>query len=540
MLHECQPAFRGLTDVGFWDKSHRIFKLLFDHGTQSVRQLADQTGFSKSSVYRLTQAMARRNRHPESWLWETPEGRQWLLRLVVAALYTFGCKRGVGVETISEFLVRLHLETQIGCSPSALRSLMQKVEVTLVEMGQRWEQEGVESGKVREIVGGVDETFLQLLMLVFLDLPTGYLILEEVAEDRSYDTWQKWVKERLETLGTDVLYLVSDRAKALVRLAVTGLECLSMPDFFHVTHEIVKSYSLALGRHLRQAHQRLQDAQERAAKHAERDPASPARVKAQAEVEASQAEVNRWEEAKGTYRNYLESLSLGLHPFDLSDSTPQTSEQVESRLRATVAAIQEWAASYGLPSREEAMTKVLKQLPDLAALVDFWWACVWQDLEGFALSPLWKSWIQECLLPMMYWQAQLAQTRGARKKAKIRQALEAVQARFMAHAITQGLDPDLLEQWQDWAAQRVSAFQRTSSAVEGRNGVLSGLHHNHRGLPKQRFQVWRVLHNFDCRASDGTTPAARFFSHEFPDLFETVLSHIDELPRARQRRLDVA
>jgi hypothetical protein len=417
---------------------------------------------------------------------------------------------------------------------------MQKVEGILVEMGQRWEQEGVESGNVREIVGGVDETFLQLLMLVFLDLPTGYLILEEVAEDRSYDTWHKLVKERLETLGTDVLYLVSDRAKALVRLAVTGLECLSMPDFFHIAHDIVKSYSLALGRHLRQAHKRLQDAKERAAKHAERDPASPARVKAQAEVEASQAEVNRWEEAKGTYRDHLESLSLGLHPFDLSDSTPQTSEQVESRLRATVAAIQEWAASYGLPSREEAMTKVLKQLPDLAALVDFWWACVWQDLKGFALSPLWTSWVQECLLPMMYWQAQLAQTRGARKKAKIRQALEAVQARFMAHAITQELDPALLEQWQDWAAQRVSAFQRTSSAVEGRNGVLSGLHHNHRGLPKQRFQVWRVLHNFDCRASDGTTPAARFFSHEFPDLFETVLSHIDELPRARQRRLDVA
>jgi hypothetical protein len=96
-------------------------------------------------------------------------------------------------------------------------------------------------------VGGVDETFLQLLMLVFLDLPTGYLILEEAAKDRSYDTWHKLVQERLETLGTDVLYLVSDRAKALVRLAVTGLACLSMPDFFHVAHEIVKSYSLALG-----------------------------------------------------------------------------------------------------------------------------------------------------------------------------------------------------------------------------------------------------------------------------------------------------
>ena len=535
MLNRFQLPFRGLTDVGFWDKSHRIFKILFDHGAQSVRQLARQTGFSKSSVYRLTQALTRRNRHPESWLWETPEGRQWLIRLVVATLYTFALKRGVGMETISEFLARLHLETQIGSSPSALRSLMQKLEVILLEIGRRWEQEGVESGEVREIVGGVDETFLQLLMLVFLDLPTGYLILEETAADRSYETWQKLVKERLETLGAGVLYLVSDRAKALIRLALTGLKCLSMPDFFHVTHDLGKCYSLALGRHLRQARKRLQEAQERVAKHAERDPASPARLKAQAELEASQAEAERWEEAKGAYRGHLESLSLGLHPFDPSDSTPQTSEQVETRLRATVTAIQEWAARYGLASREEAMAKVLKQLPELAALIDFWWTGVWQDLAGFALSPRWKSWVQEGLLPLMYWQAQLARTRGRRHKAKIKHALEAAQARFMAHAITQGLEPELLEQWQDWAAQRVSVFQRTSSAVEGRNGVLSGLHHNHRGLPKQRFQAWRVLHNFDCRASDGSTPAARFFNHQFPDLFETVLSQIDELPRSRQR-----
>jgi hypothetical protein len=521
--------------MGLWAKSVVIFNSIREHGKQSIRSLADRTGLSKSSVHRHLQAMDRRNCYPESSFWETPAGRAWLIRLVVATLYTFALKRGVGMETISEFLMRLHLETHVGCSPSALRSLMQKLEVILVEIGQRWEQEGVESGEVREIVGGVDETFLQLLMLVFLDLPTGYLILEETAADRSYETWHKLVKGRLETLSTGVLYLVSDRAKALVRLALTGLKCLSMPDFFHVAHDIVKCYSLALGRHLRQAHKRLQEAQERVAKHVERDPASPARLKAQAELEASQAEVERWEEAKVTYRDHLESLSLGLHPFEPSDSTPQTSEQVETSLRATVTAIQEWAARYGLASREEAMAKVLKQLPDLAALIDFWWACVWRDVAGFALSPLWKSWIQECLLPLMYWQAQLTRTRGRRHKAKIKQALETVQARFMAHAITQGLEPELLKQWQDWAAQRVSAFQRTSSAVEGRNGVLSGLHHNHRGLPKQRFQVWRVLHNFDCRASDGSTPASRFFNHEFPDLFEAVLSHIDELPRSRQR-----
>jgi hypothetical protein len=78
-----------------------------------------ETGLSKSSVHRLKQAILRRDRYPESWFGETDEGQQWLIRLVVATLYTFGFKRGVGAETLSEFLLRLRLESQIGCSPSA-------------------------------------------------------------------------------------------------------------------------------------------------------------------------------------------------------------------------------------------------------------------------------------------------------------------------------------------------------------------------------------------------------------------------------------
>ena len=194
------------------------------------------------------QAMERRGRHPESWLWETEEGRRWLTRLVVATLYTFGLKRGVGMDTMSEFFARLRLETQVGCSPSALRGVMEALVVTIVETTQAWEQDGVAGGEVREIIGAVDETFLEQMILVFQDVPTGYMVQEEVADDRTYATWKALVDERLQALGTSVLYLVSDRAKALIQLAEQGLECLSMPDFFHFMHDIVKSYSLALGR----------------------------------------------------------------------------------------------------------------------------------------------------------------------------------------------------------------------------------------------------------------------------------------------------
>ena len=102
-------------------------------------------------------------------------------------------------------------------------------------------------GEVREIIGAVDETFLERMMLVFMDLLTGYLLLEEVADDRTYATWKALVDERLKALGTRVRYVVSDRAKALIQLAEQGFECLSMPDFFHCIHELVKSYSFAIG-----------------------------------------------------------------------------------------------------------------------------------------------------------------------------------------------------------------------------------------------------------------------------------------------------
>ena len=148
--------------------------------------------------------------------------------------------------------------------------------------------------------------------------------------------------------------------------------------------------------------------------------------------------------------------------------------------------------------------------------------------------------VESCLLPWVYWEHQGAHTRCARRKAKIQRAWAEVHTAFDQHVITQRLALHVLADWHAWATEQVTAFQRASSAVEGRNGALAQLHHNQRGLPKRRYKVWTVLHNFDCRAPDGTTPAARFFRRTFPDLFETVLSRIDALPQPRRRKRQVA
>lgn len=258
---------------------------------------------------------------------------------------------------------------------------------------------------------------------------------------------------------------------------------------------------------------------------------------AQAAVSACQIEIERWQQVRSTYRGHLGAMSLLVHPFGVGNSTPQSAQEVEAKLQAEVEALQTLLETHGLPVKKTVLAKVRRQLAGLAAVIDVWWELVRQDVRSqIALTPMWEHWVEAYLLPLMYWEQQVSRTRHPGRRAQLVQALQAVQVAFEAHPLTAELTPEVLVGWKTWAAEHAKTFQRASSAVEGRNGYLAQMHHNHRGLPKRRYKVWSALYNFDCRASDGSTPASRFFRQEFPNLFETVLAQIDELPRPRKRQ----
>jgi Family of unknown function (DUF6399)/IclR helix-turn-helix domain len=527
--------------MGLWAKSVGIFNAMREHGKQSIRSLADRTGLSKSSVHRHLQAIDRRDRSPESSLWETAPGRAWLIRLMVATLFECGLKRGVGAETLSEFFGRLRLEGNVGCSPSALRTVMYLRERLLLDTAAAWEQEGIAHGEIRPVIGAVDETLLQRMMLVFMDWATGYLLMEEVAADRSFATWFDRTNERLTTLGTQVLDMVSDRAKALIKLAHPGLRCPSIPDLFHLGHDLAKGYSLCIFGRLRQAKRELEQAKQGLEKLQKNTQADPVQIaQAQSRVAACATSVHHWQEVGSAWRPHLSNVSRILHPWRLVDSIRQTSKEVEEQLGAEIKAIETLLEPNGLPMKKDTLAKVRKQLAGISALVDLWWQTVRQDLTQLAMTPRWTQWAEDVVLPLMYWHEQLRRTRHRGQKAQIALVLQAVAEAFERHACPRQLTPEVLAGWKAWAAEHAKAFQRASSAVEGRNGSLSQMQHHHRGLPTRRYQVWTVLHNFAGRAAAGTTPASRFFRRSFPDLFERVLSQIDELPMPRQHRQAIA
>ena len=72
--------------------------------------------------------------------------------------------------------------------------------------------------------------------------------------------------------------------------------------------------------------------------------------------------------------------------------------------------------------------------------------------------------------------------------------------------------------------------------MEGRNGCLSQMYQNGRGLSEKRLKALTVIHNYGIKRCDGTTAAGRLFDGEFPDSFLWLFDEMGELPLSRKNR----
>jgi DNA-binding transcriptional ArsR family regulator len=151
-------------------RCQQIFSVLRELGPQSIRKLAKATGLPKSSVDRHRKALHERAREvPEAELWEHERGAPWRRVLVLAVVFVFSRKGGVGVERLSEFFHRVRLERYLAVSPSALRSLQTPMEAIILAYQAEQEQRLGQAGRRLEIIAGADETFFDQVVLVMMD-----------------------------------------------------------------------------------------------------------------------------------------------------------------------------------------------------------------------------------------------------------------------------------------------------------------------------------------------------------------------------------
>jgi outer membrane murein-binding lipoprotein Lpp len=229
------------------ERGQKVFQAGKGKLLQGIEAIASVTGISKSSVHRHQQGIERRNQYPESEWWETEAGSAWLKRLVFGSIFFFGIKHGIGAGELSQFLKALHLELHVGCSPSALDQLKQRLKDT-IEAYEAAQAEHCQPQSGQGIGVGADEVFFGLPVLVLAELGSGYLLTEVQAEDRSYETWKEQIQSWWSQAGWQCHFLVSDRAKALIKLATDGLGCVSVADLFHALRAVGHPIGSALGR----------------------------------------------------------------------------------------------------------------------------------------------------------------------------------------------------------------------------------------------------------------------------------------------------
>jgi phage baseplate assembly protein W len=434
----------------------------------------------KSSVHRHLQAQARRNRHPESGFWETEEGEAWLRLLVFAVLYTFGLQHHVGAGALSDFFQLIRLHTHVGVSPSALQTQLSRMEALLPLFQQQCEA----------------------------SVPT-----------------RTQVTPRLEALGIEVNHAISDRAKALIKLAVTGFECTSGADTFHEQYGLSRWLSPALGRRKAKADQCCELAQK-----ALDQPSRGASTEEKAALAAQQA--CAWEaraqveQAQQEYQKQLLGIAEEIHPFSLEENTRTTAESVVAGLETRAQALETLAAQQGIQDTRSALKKFRAQIGALSSHVSFWWLWVEEILLGWSLDEATRQWLTSKLLPVLYWHYQMRKTQNRVHRKRYQEAWQRALEAWKADPFHSGFSESELQRWLEWGEWMVRQFHRSSSAVEGRNGRLSQLYHNGRGLTKCRLAALTVIHNYGVRRSDGTIAAERLFSTSFPDLFDWLLNQI--------------
>jgi len=351
----------------------------------------------------------RRNQYPESSWWETAAGEQWLRLVVLGTIYIFGIKCGIGAETLSEFFYLLQLPMQVGVSPSALRSLEVVVREAILKYQQQQQKVIGEAQAAIEICAGADETCFEQDVLVLMDLSSGYIFVEEEVENRKYETWFDRAQQALTPVGVRVRALVSDRAPALIKLALEGLECPSIADLFHPLWDLSKSVGAALNRQLTQANKKLVQAQQRLAQLTALAEDTTAQ---QQLVEQLQAQCVFVQSGQHAYHRLRQQLTLSVHPFALSDSSFKTTTEIQEELEQLLLKLKTLQDTHQLPKAASVLRKFQQQIPALAVGVNTWWHWVQHTLSLENLDTPLTNWLLGQMLPAVYWQLQLNKTKS--------------------------------------------------------------------------------------------------------------------------------
>ena len=237
-------------------------------------------------------------------------------------------------------------------------------------------------------------------------------------------------------------------------------------------------------------------------------------------------------------RDLLGELGELYHPYALDSGRAQPAERLAPRLEDVWRRLNALADSADLPTRaREHLAKAQRLTTELLATLTFFFATLLAKIEALNLPLAVHEAVIEQLIPAIYLERVASRSTRAESRHRLRTLSQQLlkPLRQPVHPLQQ-LAPTLQARIEQVAAECADLFQRSSSAVEGRNGQLSLFHHGRHRLSDNKLAALTAVHNFHIRRLDGTTAAERFFGRAHVPLFEQLIDRVPLPPPPRQRR----
>lgn len=445
---------------------------------------------------------------------------------------------------MQEYLHNSGLDAFVASSEGALQSFWVRCENYIIEFNEREEARLSVGIRHRKITVGLDEMFRgKRPCLVAIELVSNFILLEKFTEDRTADTWKKELEPRLDVLNVEVGQVVSDLCGA-IRAVTKALGAEHIAELFHAQHEISKATAAPLASQARYSEKALNEVEETLKKISERPRRLDREERQQQLLEIEgikntrdklkidfEQKTKRREEVRAAVRE----MGKIHHPINLKTGSLQTAVDMESRFGEQFKIIYEQAKAANLS--ELSIDRIEKAQRAFAAIVcymRFFFTVCAAFVEGLRLGIEQERFFNEVIFPLSY--LKMIWRRLPKKtKEEHKQLLQGLEAK-----IRDAPWPEELKlEWVKRGREMAEVFQRSSSCVEGRNGVLSLNYHRFHRLNERSLKVLTIVHNFDVRRSDGTTAAERFFEAKHDNLFECLVAHVRIPGRPQEQHHDV-
>lgn len=508
----------GVLKMKLRERAICIFKILKNNDDMSLRELAKQSSIPKSSVHRQRTNQQIRIDFIGHDFFETKIGLEWLHKLFFAVIFIFGIQAGVGAETISLFFNVILVTAYVATSPSSIRDIKQKMRIVLDKYGTKQINEILRRCKNKELHLGGDETgFSDSLFLVLMELTSGFIFTEELVANRKYSTWKEYAGNML-TKFKKILSFSSDGGRALLKLG-KDIACDNFMDLFHLLQDAKRLFATIF-------HSKRSSLQAELKK-LEKEPCTSDNEQKKADINNKVTAINNGQKA---YRDVLFAISTQTHPFK-NISEIKTSAELEKQLHQQLNILKGIAKTCEIDDKRKLLNRFERRIEASSRINDSWHKWVEQSVLCKTNNHEIKIWAKHYVLPFVYFEEQLRKSKKKKDLKNYYQKLvEKSKKQLDAHPLTKEY---LNEDWLDWAKAMALKYQRTTSAIEGRNARLAQHYFSVRGVKRPHINSLTVIHNFWIKRIDGTTASQRLCGFDPPDLFKFILKNMRELPLPR-------